>query len=92
MPGFRIAGSIQIIKEWFAELDGVFPSQFIHIGADETFELGLGQTRDRVQKDSLGNPNDTDATVDMPASSPTKAPSAFVRGIIASKNTPRIEP
>lgn len=48
------AGSIQVIKEWFAEIDSVFPSRFVHIGADETFELGLGQTRDRVQKDSLG--------------------------------------
>ena len=47
-------GSIQVIKEWFAEIDAVFPSQFVHIGADETFELGLGQTRERVQKDSLG--------------------------------------
>ena len=47
-------GSIQVIKEWFAEIDSVFPSQFVHIGADETFELGLGQTRERVQKDSLG--------------------------------------
>ena len=47
-------GSIRVIKEWFAEIDSVFPSRFVHIGADETFELGLGQTRDRVQKDSLG--------------------------------------
>jgi hypothetical protein len=48
------AGSLQVIKEWFAEIDSVFPSRFVHIGADETFELGAGQTRDRVQKDSLG--------------------------------------
>jgi hexosaminidase len=47
-------GSIDIIKQWFNELDSVFPSKFVHIGADETFELGLGQTRERVQKDSLG--------------------------------------
>lgn len=48
------AGSIEVIKEWFAEINAVFPSQFVHIGADETFELGRGQTRDRVQKESLG--------------------------------------
>ena len=47
-------GSIEVIKQWFAEIDSVFPSRFVHIGADETFELGLGQTRERVQKDSLG--------------------------------------
>ena len=47
-------GSIEVIKQWFAEIDSIFPSRFVHIGADETFELGLGQTRDRVQADSLG--------------------------------------
>lgn len=47
-------GSIEVIKQWFAEIDSVFPSQFVHIGADETFELGLGQTRERVKRDSLG--------------------------------------
>ncbi|MCC7194492.1 MAG: family 20 glycosylhydrolase [Gemmatimonadaceae bacterium] len=48
------SGSLDVIRQWFAELDSVFPSQFVHIGADETFELGLGQTRERVQRDSLG--------------------------------------
>ncbi|MDA1081181.1 MAG: beta-N-acetylhexosaminidase [Gemmatimonadetes bacterium] len=47
-------GSLEVIKQWFAEIDSVFPSRFVHIGADETFELGRGQTRERVQKDSLG--------------------------------------
>jgi hypothetical protein len=47
-------GSIEVIKQWFAEMDSVFPSQFVHIGADETFELGKGQTRERVQRDSIG--------------------------------------
>lgn len=47
-------GSIEVIKQWFSEIDSLFPSQFVHIGADETFELGLGQTRERVQRDSLG--------------------------------------
>ncbi|HVZ48815.1 MAG TPA: family 20 glycosylhydrolase [Gemmatimonadaceae bacterium] len=47
-------GSLATIKQWFDELYDVFPSQFVHIGADETFELGLGQTQSRVQQDSLG--------------------------------------
>ena len=48
------AGSIQVIKEWFDEINSVFPSRFVHIGADETFELGLGQTRERVKNETLG--------------------------------------
>ena len=45
--------SLPLIKSWFAELDSIFPSKFVHIGADETFELGMGRTKDRVQKDGL---------------------------------------
>ncbi|HVT39067.1 MAG TPA: beta-N-acetylhexosaminidase [Gemmatimonadaceae bacterium] len=45
--------SLPLIKGWFAELDSIFPSRFVHLGADETFELGLGRTRDRVAKDGL---------------------------------------
>jgi hexosaminidase len=45
--------SLPLIKSWFAELDSIFPSNFVHLGADETFELGLGRTRDRVAKDGL---------------------------------------
>lgn len=48
------AGSLDLIKQWFAEIDSTFPSKLVHLGADETFELGLGRTRDRVQRDSLG--------------------------------------
>lgn len=47
-------GSLPLIKQWFAELDTIFPSKLVHLGADETFELGLGRTKDRVQRDSLG--------------------------------------
>src|SRR5579862_4191112 len=46
--------SLPLIKAWFAEIDSLFPSHLVHLGADETFELGLGRTRDRVQRDSLG--------------------------------------
>ena len=36
------------------EIDTIFPGPFVHLGADETFELGRGQTADRVAHDSLG--------------------------------------
>ena len=47
-------GSMAIIKQWFAEIDSLFPSRYVHIGADETFELGRGQTADRIKRDSIG--------------------------------------
>ncbi len=31
--------SLPLIKSWFAEIDSLFPSKFVHLGADETFEL-----------------------------------------------------
>ncbi len=46
--------SLPLIKSMFAEIDSLFPSKFLHIGADETFELGLGRTKDRVQKEGMG--------------------------------------
>lgn len=48
------SGSMALIKSWFAEIDSLFTSRFVHIGADETVELGRGQTRDRVQAEGLG--------------------------------------
>lgn len=47
-------GSLALIKQWFAEIDTIFPSRFVHLGADETFELGRGQTMDRVTKEGIG--------------------------------------
>lgn len=47
-------GSMELIKSWFGEIDSLFTSRFVHIGADETVELGRGQTRDRVKADGLG--------------------------------------
>jgi hexosaminidase len=46
--------SLPLIKSWFAEIDSLFPSKFVHLGADETFELGMGRTKDRVQQSGLG--------------------------------------
>lgn len=47
-------GSIELIKSWFGEIAAEFPSPFIHIGADETFELGTGQTKPEVEARGLG--------------------------------------
>ena len=47
-------GSMELIKQMFAEIDTLFPSRFIHLGADETFELGRGQTMDSVRAKGLG--------------------------------------
>ena len=46
-------GSVPQIGEWFAELAKVFPAPYAHIGADETFELGLGRTRQQVAQQGL---------------------------------------
>ena len=47
-------GSMALIKQLFAEIDSLFPSRFIHLGADETFELGRGQTAERVKAEGIG--------------------------------------
>jgi len=47
-------GSIPLIKQMFAEIFSLFPSRFVHLGADETFELGRGQTADRVKSVGIG--------------------------------------
>lgn len=46
--------TLPLISGWFAELAKVFPGPWVHIGADETFELGLGRTRSEVQQKGLG--------------------------------------
>lgn len=47
-------GSLALIKQIFAEIDTLFPSSFVHLGADETFELGRGQTSARVRSEGIG--------------------------------------
>jgi hypothetical protein len=47
------AATLPQIGAWFAELAKIFPGPYAHIGADETFELGLGRTRDQVNQQGL---------------------------------------
>jgi hypothetical protein len=48
------AGSLPLIKDWFTQIAQEFPSPFLHIGADETADLGLGRTREAVQAKGYG--------------------------------------
>ncbi len=48
------AGSQPLIKSWFTQISEDFPGPFLHIGADETFELGTGRTKAEVEKRGLG--------------------------------------
>lgn len=48
------AGTQRVIKSWFTELSEDFPGPFLHVGADETFNLGTGRTKSEVEKRGLG--------------------------------------
>ena len=48
------AQSLDLIKDWFGTIDKEFPSQFVHIGADETDDLGRGRTKDAVKQQGYG--------------------------------------
>jgi hexosaminidase len=46
--------SYDIIKGLYADLVPLFPGPFLHVGGDETFELGHGQTAARAAEVGLG--------------------------------------
>jgi hypothetical protein len=46
--------SYDLIKAMYADLVPLFPGPFLHVGGDETFELGHGQTAARVSEIGLG--------------------------------------
>src|SRR6202041_2998669 len=46
--------SYEIIKAMYADLVPLFPGPFLHVGGDETFELGRGQTAARAREIGLG--------------------------------------
>ena len=46
--------SYELIKDLYAELVPLFPAPLFHIGSDETFELGRGQTKERASEVGLG--------------------------------------
>jgi hypothetical protein len=47
-------GSYKLIADWYRELNELFPGQFFHIGEDETFELGEGQSKDAAKARGVG--------------------------------------
>lgn len=47
-------GSLQLIQQWFTEIASMFPGPFVHVGADETVDLGRGQTKAQVDQQGLG--------------------------------------
>src|SRR5271170_229616 len=47
------SGSIELITQMFTELAAIYPGPFLHLGADETVDLGLGQTKADVDARGL---------------------------------------
>jgi hexosaminidase len=48
------ADSYQFVADLYKEIDDIFPSRFFHIGADETFELGEGRSREEAKEKGVG--------------------------------------
>ncbi|WP_263384396.1 beta-N-acetylhexosaminidase [Granulicella arctica] len=46
--------AMKLTHDMFTELAAVYPGPFLHLGADETVELGKGQTKAAVDRDGLG--------------------------------------
>ncbi|HWW75002.1 MAG TPA: beta-N-acetylhexosaminidase, partial [Pyrinomonadaceae bacterium] len=47
-------GTYELVADWYKELNELFPGRFFHIGADETFELGRGQSEAQVKARGIG--------------------------------------
>ena len=47
-------GTYKLIADWYRELNELFPGMFFHIGEDETFELGEGQSREAARTRGVG--------------------------------------
>src|SRR5216684_6985118 len=47
-------GSYKLIADLYKELNELFPGQFFHIGEDETFELGEGQSKEEAKAKGVG--------------------------------------
>jgi hypothetical protein len=47
-------GSYKLVGDIYRELNELFPGQFFHIGEDETFELGEGQSREAAKTRGVG--------------------------------------
>ena len=47
-------GSLHLIHQMFGELAALYPGPYLHLGADETVDLGLGQTKQDVDTRGLG--------------------------------------
>ncbi len=48
-------GSLQLIQKEFTELAQLYPGPFLHIGADETVDLGVGRTKAAVEAQGLAS-------------------------------------
>ena len=46
--------SYKFVADLYKEIDRIFPSKFFHIGADETFELGQGRSREEAKEKGVG--------------------------------------
>jgi len=47
-------GALALVTDLVGELNTIFPSPFLHLGADETFELGRGQSLARARTEGVG--------------------------------------